>query len=77
MSRIYDADEMQDDAFAGLRHQDGGLFPPTAALLPSVNISESQALRDKALIAGEAAAGTQNGAVPEEAKEQLYLNSQG
>lgn len=63
-----------DDAFAGLRHQEAGLLP-AEALLPSVSISESQALRDKALIAGETEAGAEAGKEPDEG--QRYLNSQG
>lgn len=66
-------DEQGNDVFARLREKDHGLLPPEA-LLPSVNISESQAVRDKALIAGEAETSVRT-AVSDE--EQVFLNSQG
>lgn len=68
---------LQGDAFADLRNQKGAGLLPAEALLPSVNISETQAMRDKALIAGEAEAGEEGDKVLRESTEQLYLNSQG
>lgn len=68
---------LQGDAFADLRNQEEAGLLPAEALLPSVNISETQALRDKALIAGEAEAGEEGDKVLRESSEQLYLNSQG
>lgn len=63
------------DGFAALRDIPEAGFLPAHALLPSVNISETQKRRDNALIAGE----TENAEphLPQSTKKQQYLNSQG
>lgn len=49
---------------------------PTDAMLPGVNISDTQAARDNALIAGEAEGALQSQALQSQKKE-LYINEAG
>ncbi|CAK9782252.1 hypothetical protein CC85DRAFT_325372 [Cutaneotrichosporon oleaginosum] len=65
----------EGDAFELIKKQEEAAhrLVPTAALLPSVHISESQKRRDNALIAGEG----EGEVTPRPEEKKQYLNSQG
>ncbi|KAL1405186.1 hypothetical protein Q8F55_008811 [Vanrija albida] len=65
----------ENDGLAGLRNDNGGLLPEHAAL-PGVQMSESQARRDNALVAGELENPASQAVQQQQAGNQ-YLNSQG
>jgi mediator of replication checkpoint protein 1 len=64
------------DAFAGLRAQGPIGLIPTDAMLPGVNISDTQAARDNALIAGEIEGAMQSQTLQSQKKE-MYINEAG
>jgi hypothetical protein len=62
------------DGFAALRNAADVDFCPTAALLPSVRISDTQKARDNALLAGQEDAGAPT---PRPLNKKRYLNQDG
>lgn len=68
---------LHQDGFAQLRDQAPiGLFP-AHALLPQVEISETQVERDNALIAGEAEDAMERSPITQPKSKAQYLNDRG
>ncbi|KAK8865630.1 hypothetical protein IAR55_000775 [Kwoniella newhampshirensis] len=79
-SQLFDPTQIEssgEDAFAQLRAQDQVSLLPVHAMLPQVNISETQAERDNLLIAAELENAAMERAQTVEEPKRQYLNEQG
>ena len=77
MTRAVQSDQEPQGGFSALRNDDKAGYLAVNALLPGVDISETQAARDDALIAGEVEAATEAAQIKPAAPVRKYMNEDG